>query len=106
MTTQLTLPLLCLLSILSLPVSALSQDISFEGGGSPYTPQQLHELLVGQNNIGVINFFGRAPNHQQGFDWIYNRLLIEIPECNQYYTTAVICFSHGDHRVWQVVCYP
>ena len=106
MTTHLLLPLLCFLSILSFPISALSQDIGFEGGASPYTPQQLHELLVGQNNIGVINFFGRTPNHQQGFDWIYNRLLIEIPERNQYFTTAVVCFSHGDHRVWQVVCYP
>jgi hypothetical protein len=48
----------------------------------------------------------RAPKHQQCLDWIYNSLLIEIHECNQYYTTAVICFSHGDHRVWQVVCYP
>ncbi|PAW69928.1 MAG: hypothetical protein B9S30_03745 [Verrucomicrobiia bacterium Tous-C5FEB] len=89
-----------------LPVQLFSQDIGFQGGAAPYTPQQLHELLVGQNKIGVINFFGRSPNHQQGFDWIYNHLLIEVAERDQYYTTAVVCFSHGDHLVWQVVCYP
>ena len=89
-----------------LQVPLFSQDIGFQGGAAPYTPQQLHELLVGQNKIGVINFFGRSPNHQQGFDWIYNHLLIEVAERDQYYTTAVVCFSHGDHLVWQVVCYP
>ena len=88
------------------PERLLSQDIGFQGGAAPYTPQQLHELLVGQNKMSVINFFGRTPNHQQGFDWIYNHLLIEVAERDQYYTTAVVCFSHGDHLVWQVVCYP
>jgi len=46
------------------------------------------------------------PNHQQGFDWIYDHLLIAVENQDQYYTTAVVCFSHGDHLVWQVVCYP
>jgi hypothetical protein len=56
--------------------------------------------------MSVINFFGRMPNHQQGFDWIYDHLLIAVESQDQYYTTAVVCFSHGDHLVWQVVCYP
>jgi hypothetical protein len=46
------------------------------------------------------------PDHSQGVDWIYNRLLIYVAEPDRYYTTAIVCFSHGDHLVWQVVCYP
>jgi len=88
------------------PSSAHCQDVDFQAGAAPYTPEQLHELLVGQNKMSVINFFGRMPNHQQGFDWIYNHLLIAVESQDQYYTTAVVCFSHGDHLVWQVVCYP
>ena len=84
----------------------ICQDVDFQAGAAPYTPEQLHELLVGQNKMSVINFFGRMPNHQQGFDWIYNHLLIAVESQDQYYTTAVVCFSHGDHLVWQVVCYP
>jgi len=84
----------------------LPQDADFQAGAAPYTPEQLHELLVGQNKMSVINFFGRMPNHQQGFDWIYDHLLIAVENQDQYYTTAVVCFSHGDHLVWQVVCYP
>jgi hypothetical protein len=88
------------------PAVGIPQDIGFQGGAAVYSPKQLHDLLVGQTQAAVINFFGRAPNHQQGADWIYDRLLIEVAEQNQYYTTAVVCFSHGDHLVWQVVCYP
>ena len=84
----------------------ICQDVDFQAGAAPYNPEQLHELLVGQNKMSVINFFGRMPNHQQGFDWIYNHLLIAVESQDQYYTTAVVCFSHGDHLVWQVVCYP
>ena len=87
-------------------LGAFAQDTDFEAGASPYTPQQLQELLAGQNKMSVINFFGRMPNHQQGHDWVYNRLLIAIPSRDQYYTTAVVCFSHADDLVWQVVCYP
>ena len=83
-----------------------AQDADFQGGASPYTPQQLHELLVGQRRESVLQFFGRMPNHIQGVDWIYNRMLIYVAESDQYYTTAVVCFSHGDGLVWQVVCYP
>ena len=86
------------------PLSA--QDTSFQGGASPYTPQQLHELLVGQNRASVLQFIGRMPNHIQGVDWIYNQLFIYVAESDQIYTTAIVCFSHGDHLVWQVVCYP
>lgn len=92
------------LALLCEPLSA--QDTDFQGGASPYTPQQLHELLVGQNRESVLQFFGRMPNHIQGVDWIFNRLLIYVAETDQYYTTAIVCFSHGDHLVWQVVCYP
>ena len=69
---------------------SLAQDTDFEAGATPYTPQQLQELLAGQNKMSVINFFGRMPNHQQGHDWIYNRLLIAVPTRDQYYTTAVV----------------
>jgi hypothetical protein len=86
--------------------SSVAQDTDFQAGSTPYTPQQLQELLAGQNKMSVINFFGRMPNHQQGHDWVYNRLLIAIPSRDQYYTTAVVCFSHADDLVWQVVCYP
>jgi len=92
------------LALLTSP--GFSQDADFQAGAAPYTPEQLHELLVGQNKMSVINFFGRMPNHQQGFDWIYEHLLIAVENQDQYYTTAVVCFSHGDHLVWQVVCYP
>ena len=78
----------------------------FQAGASPYTPQQLHELLVGQQREAVLLFFGRIPDHTQGVDWVYNQMLIYVAESDRYYTTAIVCFSHGDHLVWQVVCYP
>ena len=105
--TRLTLLLLWAITLVFLQsAKGFSQDINFQGGAAVYSPKQLHDLLVGQTKVAVINFFGRTPNHQQGADWIFDRLLIEVPERNQYYTTAVVCFSHGDHLVWQVVCYP
>ncbi|MCX6935812.1 MAG: hypothetical protein NTZ01_06455 [Verrucomicrobia bacterium] len=106
---MITLSRICVLlfvfsSLLSSTLPA--QNTDFQAGATPYTPQQLHELLVGQSKEGVLQFFGRMPNHIQGFDWIYERLLIYVAEQDQYYTTAVVCFSHGDHLVWQVVSYP
>ncbi|NCW27995.1 MAG: hypothetical protein EBV83_06855 [Verrucomicrobia bacterium] len=83
-----------------------AQDADFQAGASPYTPQQLQELLAGQNKQGVLNFFGRMPNHMRGPDWFYEHLMIYIPDQDQYYTVAVVCFSQADGRVWQVVCYP
>lgn len=83
-----------------------AQDADFQAGASPYTPQQLQELLAGQNKQGVLNFFGRMPNHMRGVDWFYEHLMIYIPDQDQYYTVAVVCFSQADGRVWQVVCYP
>ncbi|NBQ56021.1 MAG: hypothetical protein EBU36_05175 [Verrucomicrobia bacterium] len=83
-----------------------AQDADFQGGASPYTPQQLHELLAGQSKQGVLNFFGRMPNHIRGVDWFYEHLMIYIMDQDQYYTVAVVCFSQADGRVWQVVCYP
>lgn len=71
-----------------------------------YTPAQLHEILVGQDCRGVINFFGRLPDQQQGKDWIYTHLPIYYPEEDSYLTVAIVCFSHADDLVWQVVCYP
>lgn len=85
---------------------ARAQDVDFQAGASPYTPQQLQELLAGQNKQGVLNFFGRMPNHIRGVDWFYEHLLIYIQDQDQYYTVAVVCFSQADGRVWQVVCYP
>ena len=95
-----------LFAFMVLSRSLRAQDTAFQGGASPYTPQQLHELLVGQKRESVLQFFGRMPNHIQGVDWIYNRMLIYVAESDQYYTTAIVCFSHGDGLVWQVVCYP
>ncbi len=95
-----------LFAFMVLSKSLQAQDISFQAGASPYTPRQLHELLVGQRRESVLQFFGRMPDHSQGVDWIYNRLLIYVAEPDRYYTTAIVCFSHGDHLVWQVVCYP
>ena len=83
-----------------------AQDDDFQAGASPYSPQQLQELLAGQNKQGVLNFFGRMPNHIRGVDWFYEHLLIYIQDQDQYYTVAVVCFSQADGRVWQVVCYP
>lgn len=95
-----------LFACMVLSKSLQAQDTAFQGGASPYTPQQLHELLVGQQRESVLQFFGRMPNHIQGADWVYNRMLIYVADTDQYYTTAIVCFSHGDHLVWQVVCYP
>lgn len=86
--------------------NTLAQDADFQAGASPYSPQQLQELLAGQNKQGVLNFFGRMPNHIRGVDWFYEHLLIYIQDQDQYYTVAVVCFSQADGRVWQVVCYP
>ena len=95
-----------LFAFMVLSESLQAQDTAFQGGASPYTPQQLHELLVGQQRESVLQFFGRMPNHIQGMDWVYNQLLVYVAETDRYYTTAIVCFSHGDHLVWQVVCYP
>ena len=75
-------------------------------GSATYTPQQLHELLVGQNRNVVLQTFGRMPNIVRGHDWFYENVAVYIPERDQYYTLAVVCFSQADGRVWQVVCYP
>jgi hypothetical protein len=75
-------------------------------GSATYTPQQLHELLVGQNRSTVLQAFGRMPNIIRGHDWFYENVAIYVPERDQYYTLAVVCFSQADGRVWQVVCYP
>ncbi|NBV95951.1 MAG: hypothetical protein EBT30_00065 [Verrucomicrobia bacterium] len=84
----------CLLgSVLALSLigtTGFCVDADFQAGAAPYTPEQLHELLVGQNKMSVINFFGRMPNHEQGFDWIYEHLLIAVESQDQYYTTAVV----------------
>ena len=76
------LPVL-LFACLVLSESLHAQDTDFQGGASPYTPQQLHELLVGQRRESVLQFFGRMPNHIQGVDWIYNRMLIYVAESDQ-----------------------
>lgn len=96
---------LAILFVSSSPICR-SQDADFQAGASPYTPQQLQELLAGQNKQGVLNFFGRMPNHIRGVDWFYEHLMIYIADQDQYYTVAVVCFSQADGRVWQVVCYP
>ena len=75
-------------------------------GSATYTPQQLHELLVGQNRDVVLQTFGRMPNIVRGHDWFYENVAVYVPERDQYYTLAVVCFSQADGRVWQVVCYP
>ena len=106
---MITRPLPCLWMAMLLALSSplgRSQDADFQAGASPYTPQQLQELLAGQNKQGVLNFFGRMPNHIRGVDWFYEHLLIYIQDQDQYYTVAVVCFSQADGRVWQVVCYP
>jgi hypothetical protein len=104
-TRTLWIALSVLMFLLVAPL-ARSQDADFQAGASPYTPQQLQELLAGQNKQGVLNFFGRMPNHIRGVDWFYEHLLIYIADQDQYYTVAVVCFSHADGKVWQVVCYP
>lgn len=86
--------------------SSYGQMVNFQAGERFYTPSQLHELLVGRDRRSVINFFARQPDHQQGIDWIYYRLPIYYPEEDRYLTTVVVCFSHADDLVWQVVCYP
>jgi len=86
------------------PVLAHAQESYY--GSSTYTPQQLHELLVGQNRDVVLQTFGRMPNFVRGHDWFYENVAIYVPEGDQYYTLAVVCFSEADGRVWQVVCYP
>jgi len=75
-------------------------------GSATYTPQQLHELLVGQNRNTVLQTFGRMPNFTRGHDWFYESVAVYVPERDQYYTLAVVCFSQADGLVWQVVCYP
>ena len=82
----------------------LSQDASY--GSATYTPQQLHEMLVGQNRNAVLQAFGRLPNIIRGNDWFYENVAVYVPERDEYYTLAVVCFSLSDGRVWQVVCYP
>ena len=84
--------------------SVLAQDSYY--GSASYTPQQLHELLVGQNEPVVIQTFGRLPNFVRGHDWFYENVAVYVPEFDQYYSLAVVCFSEADGRVWQVVCYP
>ena len=98
--------MLAILGFASLATLTHAQDADFQAGASPYTPQQLQELLAGQNKQGVLNFFGRMPNHIRGVDWFYEHLLIYVSDQDQYYTVAVVCFSQADGRVWQVVCYP
>jgi len=92
-----------LLLLAWLPLSTHAQSIT---GAATYTPQQIHELLVGQMEPVVIQTFGRMPDLIRGHNWFYERMAIYIPEQNQYYTLAVVCFSQADGRVWQVVCYP
>jgi len=95
--------LFALLPLLWLPLPTHAQSIT---GAATYTPQQLHELLVGQMEPVVIETFGRMPDLVRGHNWFYERMALYIPEQNQYYTLAVVCFSQADGRVWQVVCYP
>lgn len=84
-------------------VYAFAQAIT---GAATYTPEQLHELLVGQNEPVVIQTFGRLPNFIRGHDWFYENVAVYVPEEDEYYSLAVVCFSRADGRVWQVVCYP
>jgi len=99
---RLLLPLLTLLACGAMESPA--QDNYY--GSATYTPQQLHELLVGQNRNVVLQTFGRMPNIVRGHDWFYENVAVYIPERDQYYTLAVVCFSQADGLVWQVVCYP
>ena len=46
------------------------------------------------------------PNFVRGHDWFYENMAIYVPERDEYYTLAIVCFSQADGRVWQVVCYP
>ncbi len=96
------LGLALLVGIFSAPLQA--QDNYY--GSASYTPQQLHELLVGQNRVVVLQTFGRMPNFVRGHDWFYENVAVYVPERDQYYTLAVVCFSQADGLVWQVVCYP
>ena len=96
------LPLLVVLAFWG--TKSLAQDNYY--GSATYTPQQLHELLVGQNRDVVLQTFGRMPNIIRGHDWFYENVAVYVPERDQYYTLAVVCFSQADGRVWQVVCYP
>ena len=75
-------------------------------GAATYTPEQLHELLVNQNEPVVIQTFGRLPDFVRGHDWFYENVAVYVQEYDQYYSLAVVCFSQADGRVWQVVCYP
>ena len=101
MKARFLLPILTLLA--SAPL-AIAQDNYY--GSATYTPQQLHELLVGQDRDVVLQTFGRMPNIIRGHDWFYENVAVYVPERDQYYTLAVVCFSQADGRVWQVVCYP
>lgn len=83
---------------------ARAQDSYY--GSATYTPQQLHELLVGQSEPAVIQAFGRLPNFVRGHDWFYENVAVYVPDYDEYYSLAVVCFSQADGRVWQVVCYP
>lgn len=95
--------LIALLLISWFPMPSHAQSIT---GAATYTPQQLQELLVGQMESVVIETFGRMPDLIRGHHWFYERMAIYVPEQNQYFTLAVVCFSQADGRVWQVVCYP
>ena len=92
------------LVFLILGATVCAQDNYY--GSATYTPQQLHELLVGQDRDVVLQTFGRMPNIIRGHDWFYENVAVYVPERDQYYTLAVVCFSQADGRVWQVVCYP
>lgn len=98
--------LICVAATLWLQSLACGQSVNFQAGERFFTPNQLHDLFVGKDRRSVVQFFGRPPDQQQGFDWIYTRLPIYYPEEDRYLSTAVICFSHADDLVWQVVCYP
>ena len=67
-----------LLASLILPSLAVAQDNYY--GSATYTPQQLHELLVGQNRNTVLQTFGRMPNITRGHDWFYENVAVYVPE--------------------------
>lgn len=92
------------IGFLAVSFTVFGQDSYY--GSATYTPQQLHELLVGQAEPAVIQAFGRLPNLVRGRDWFYENVAVYVPEYDRYYTLAVVCFSQADGRVWQVVCYP
>ena len=96
-------PLLSL-AVLASGMPASAQESYY--GSATYTPQQLHELLVGQDRDVVLQTFSRMPNIIRGHDWFYENVAVYVPERDEYYTLAVVCFSQADGRVWQVVCYP